>query len=44
MSWGNNFEEYNTVLRYIHSLKIPDGYEIETIAIENAASLTSGYN
>ncbi|MCR8856034.1 hypothetical protein CN887_00180 [Bacillus pseudomycoides] len=44
ISCVNNFEEYNTSLRYIHSLKIPDGYEIETIAIENAASLTSGYN
>ncbi|MEH7456466.1 glycosyltransferase family protein [Bacillus sp. JJ1127] len=44
ISCVNNFDEYNTALQHIQSLKIPNGYEIETIAIENAVSLTSGYN
>lgn len=44
ISCVNDFEEYKTALQHIHSLKIPDGHEIETIAIEKAASLTSGYN
>ncbi|MBB6445209.1 glycosyltransferase family protein [Bacillus benzoevorans] len=44
ISCVNNYEEYNMALLHIHSLRIPGGYEIETIAIENAASLTSGYN
>lgn len=44
ISCVNNIEKYNTALLYIHSLKIPAGYEIETIAIEGAVSLTSGYN
>ena len=40
----NNFEKYNTALQHIHSLKIPEGYEIEIITLEQAAGLTSGYN
>ncbi|MFC0418153.1 glycosyltransferase family protein [Cytobacillus solani] len=44
ISCVNNFEEYDIAIQYIHSLKVPDDYEIETIAIENAVSLTSGYN
>ncbi|PEB52880.1 hypothetical protein CON65_14540 [Bacillus pseudomycoides] len=44
ISCVNNFEEYNTALHYIDTLKVPHGYEIETIAIEKATSLTSGYN
>lgn len=44
ISCVNNYEEYNTALAYIKSLKVPEGYEIETVAIENASSLTSGYN
>ncbi len=40
----NNNKEYRTSLHYIHSLMIPYGFEIETIAIKNAISLTSGYN
>ncbi|MGN7399020.1 glycosyltransferase family protein [Cytobacillus praedii] len=44
ISCVNHAEKYNTALKYIHSLKIPEGYEIETISIENASSLTSGYN
>lgn len=44
ISCVNNSKEYDMALVYIHSLKIPDGYEIETIAIEHATSLASGYN
>ena len=44
ISCVNNFEKYNKALLYIQSLKIPAGYEIETIVIEQAVSLTSGYN
>lgn len=44
ISCVNNYTEYNTALHHIHSLKVPKGYRIETIAIEQAASLTSGYN
>ncbi|MEH7456461.1 glycosyltransferase family protein [Bacillus sp. JJ1127] len=44
ISCVNNFEEYNVALRHIDSLKVPYGYKIETVAIENATSLTSGYN
>ena len=44
ISCVNNFEKYNKALLCIHSLKIPNGYEIETISIEQAVSLTSGYN
>lgn len=44
ISCVNNFEKYNTALQYIHALKIPEGYEIEIISIEQAVSLTSGYN
>jgi len=31
-------------LYYIHKLNIPNGYEIEFIAIKGAESMTSGYN
>lgn len=31
-------------LYYIHRLKIPDNYEIETVIIHAAESMTSGYN
>ena len=44
ISCVNNYKEYKWALHYIHSLRIPDGFEIETIAINNAISLTSGYN
>ncbi|WP_225985454.1 glycosyltransferase family protein [Priestia endophytica] len=44
ISCVNNFEEYNTALQHIGSLKIPKEYKVETIAIEHADSITSGYN
>lgn len=31
-------------LRYIHSLVVPDGYEVEVLSIWEADSMTSGYN
>lgn len=40
----NNHAQYDTALKCIHSLQIPEGHEIETIANEQASSLTSGYN
>lgn len=44
ISCVNDFEQYKIALRHIDSLKVPPGYEVETVAIENATSLTSGYN
>lgn len=44
ISCVNNADKYKTALQHIHSLKIPEGYEIDIITIENAKSLTSGYN
>jgi hypothetical protein len=44
ISCVNNHQEYNTALSHIRNLHVPDGYHIETIAIENASSITSGYN
>lgn len=29
---------------YIHSLTVPDGYEVEVLLVEDARSMTSGYN
>ncbi|QAV25784.1 glycosyl transferase [Neobacillus thermocopriae] len=40
----NNRELYEESVRYVRSLHVPDGYEIEIIAIEGAKSITSGYN
>ena len=40
----NDDELYNECLRYIFSLNIPDGYEIETICMRNTKSMTSAYN
>jgi len=40
----NNEELYEHSLRYIRKLTIPHGYEVETIAVEDAKSLTGGYN
>lgn len=34
----------NESIFYINSLEVPKGYEIEIIPIENATSMTSGYN
>lgn len=40
----NDYALYEESIEYIQSLNIPDGYEIEMIPIENAPSITSGYN
>lgn len=40
----NNRELYEESVRYVRALHVPDGYEIEIIAIEGAKSITSGYN
>ncbi|QHC05394.1 glycosyltransferase [Anoxybacillus sp. PDR2] len=40
----NNRDLYEESVRYVKSLHVPDGYEIEFIAIEGAQSITSGYN
>lgn len=40
----NDNEVYSECLKYIYNLQVPPGFEIETIAIENAKSLASGYN
>lgn len=44
ISCVNDEITYNECLKYINSLRIPEGYEIETIAITGANSITSGYN
>ncbi len=40
----NDEEMYEECLRYINNLDIPEGYEIDTISIRGAESITSGYN
>lgn len=40
----NNQQLYSEALYYINQLEIPEGYEIECISIENAESMTKGYN
>ena len=40
----NNEEFYSECLYYINNLNIPEGYEVEILSIENAESITSGYN
>ena len=40
----NNKQLYHESLYYINQLEVPDGYEIECIAIENATSMIKGYN
>jgi Glycosyltransferase like family len=40
----NNRALYEESVRYVKSLHVPEGYEIELIAIEGATSITSGYN
>jgi glycosyltransferase involved in cell wall biosynthesis len=40
----NNHDLYEESVRYVKSLHVPDGYEIEVIKIENAKGITSGYN
>lgn len=40
----NDEEVYAECLVYINALKIPRGFEIETICIRNAQSITAAYN
>lgn len=40
----NDKEKYNEMLYYINNLEIPNGYSIECIGVENARSMTQGYN
>ncbi|MBP2658231.1 MAG: glycosyl transferase, group 2 family [Firmicutes bacterium] len=40
----NNRELYNKCLEHINKLIMPDGYTIDIVAIEDAKSITSGYN
>jgi GT2 family glycosyltransferase len=40
----NNRALYEESVRYVKSLHVPEGYEIEFIAIESASSIASGYN
>ncbi|WP_088833320.1 glycosyltransferase [Paenibacillus tyrfis] len=35
---------YQECLKYIHTLKIPEGFEIETLGIVGAESMAAGYN
>lgn len=40
----NNMIYFDECARYINRLSVPDGYEVTLLAIENAKSITSGYN
>lgn len=40
----NDNDFFSECLLYIDRLYIPDGYEIEVLSIEDAASMTGGYN
>ena len=44
LSCVNNEELYQQCLLAIHSLAVPAGYEVETLAIKSAVSMTAGYN
>jgi len=44
ISCVNDEELYEEAVRFINALYIPEGYEIEKIALREAKSLTSGYN
>lgn len=44
ISCVNDQQLYNEALYYIDQLEVPKGYEIECISIENANSMTAGYN
>ncbi|MGF9915645.1 glycosyltransferase [Paenibacillus ehimensis] len=35
---------YQECLKYIHTLKVPEGFEIETLGIVGAKSMAAGYN
>lgn len=44
ISCVNDQELYSEALYYINQLEVPQGYEIECISVENADSMTRGYN
>lgn len=44
ISCVNNERQYEENLLYINNLEIPEGYEVEKIAVRDAKSMTSGYN
>jgi glycosyltransferase involved in cell wall biosynthesis/SAM-dependent methyltransferase len=44
ISCVNNQELYREALYYISQLEVPSGYEVECISVENAQSMTQGYN
>lgn len=39
----NNEEEYAQALSYIDRLHVPDGYELDVIAVREAPSMAGGY-
>ncbi|MHC1682477.1 MAG: glycosyltransferase [Clostridiaceae bacterium] len=40
----NDDDVYNECLKYIKNLNIPENFELETLGIKEAKSITSGYN
>lgn len=40
----NNQREYEEALYYINRLKVPEGYTVETIHVEEAPGMAAGYN
>ncbi|MGG3887075.1 glycosyltransferase [Brevibacillus panacihumi] len=40
----NDSDLLNESIAYINSLHVPEGFEVETISIQEAKSMTSGYN
>ncbi len=44
ISCANNMQYYEECVHYIRNLKIPEGYELETVCIQEADSMAQGYN
>lgn len=44
ISCVNNEQYYKECLHYISKLKVPEGYEIEVLSIEDSKSMAFGYN
>lgn len=40
----NDTEYKNECIKYLNNLYVPDGYSLDIVTIENASSMTSGYN
>ena len=40
----NNERYMNEQIRYLNSLYVPEGYEIDVLAVQGATSMTAGYN